>query len=159
MKSHSHNYASSSHSHNYASSNHTHANSGGFVALSHGNKTWYATNENWNSTTYFYPFYRSNSGSTYYGGRVDNLGKIEFRNGTNFYLKVGRTGTLIGATSNSHPHFPVVVLQVWDTDYYPSTSNGTNVQRFYGSVIWSANSKSWTEYDPGLYWYFRGAGR
>ena len=160
VPSHTHNYASSSHSHNYAASNHTHSGSGGFVSLSHGNKAYYATNENWNSTTYYFPFYRGSSGSTYYGGRMDQLGKIEFKNGTNFYQKVGKTGTLIGATSNSHPHFPSVVLQVWETDSYSSTSNGTNVQRFYGTCIWSRYSKNWSELsDDGLYWYWRGSAK
>jgi hypothetical protein len=156
---HTHSYAPSSHTHNYASSNHTHSDLGGFVSLSHGKKTWFATNENWNSTTYFFPYYRSSSGSTYYGGRVDQLGMVEFKNGTNFYQKIGKTGTLIGATSSGHPHFPVVVFQVWESDSYSSTSNGTNVQRFYGSVIWARNSQNWNDYDPGIYWYFRGAGR
>jgi hypothetical protein len=156
---HTHSYAPSSHTHNYASSNHTHSDLGGFVSLSHGKKTWFATNENWNSTTYFFPYYRTSSGGTSYGGRVDQLGMVEFKNGTNFYQKIGKTGTLIGATSSGHPHFPVVVFQVWESDSYSSTSNGTNVQRFYGSVIWARNSQNWNDYDPGIYWYFRGAGR
>jgi hypothetical protein len=160
-KGHTHSgYSSTGHTHSgYASSNHTHSDLGGFVSLSHGPKTWYATNPNWNNNVYFFPFYRTGSGGTSYGGRVDNLGMIDFRKDTGFYRKVGKTGTLIGSTSNS-PHFPVVVFQVWETNDYSSLSTGgTDVQRFYGSVIWARNSQSWEDYDPGIYWYFRGAAR
>lgn len=153
----------------YALKNHTHsvgAHSHNYeqIAISHGQKAYYGSNINWNNSMYMFPFERrGSSGSLYQGGLIENMGKIQFKNGTNFYAKIGKSGTLIGTTGESSAnHGTFIVMNVWESTYQSSHSQqGTKIQTIYGTTIWvqdSAKGRNWDQTD-GLYWWYRGAGR
>ncbi len=148
----------------YALKGHTHDTSGGFINLTHGRETFFATNESWDNARYHFCYARGNSGGFSYGGNVDKTSKVEFKNGTNFYGKTGQTGTLI-ASANASIHQPYLVLQVFYTVQYSKTNTGgTNVQRFEGTPIYSRSNIDWTNTVTGtndlfLTWYWRGSAR
>jgi len=153
-------YASKSHTHSVASHSHPYEQ----IALSHGEKTYFGRNVNWNNSMYFFPYERRGSnGSLYQGGRIEDMGELQFKNGTNFYAKIGKSGTLIGTTGSSSPnHGTFIVMSVWESTYQSSHSQqGKNIQTFYGTTIWvqdSAKGRNWNDSDS-LYWWYRGAGR
>ena len=148
-----HTHSVGAHSHNYEQ-----------IAISHGQRTYYGSNINWNNAMYMFPFERrGSSGSLYQGGRIEHMGKIQFKNGSNFYAKIGKSGTLIGTTGESSANYGTfIVMSVWDSTYQSSHSQqGTKIQTIYGSTIWcqdSAKGRNWNDQDT-LYWWYRGAGR
>ena len=152
-------YALKDHTHSVGSHSHPYEQ----IAISHGQKTYYGSNINWNNAMYMFPFERrGSSGSLYQGGRIENMGKLLIKQG-NFYAKIGKSGTLIGTTGESSAnHGTFIVMSVWDSSYQSSHSQqGTRLQTFYGTTIWvqdSAKGRNWTDSDS-LYWWYRGAGR
>ncbi len=159
--SHTHSYAPTIHTHEYSPTGHTHLGGDGWIAVSHGRETHFATNENWNNNVYHFCYARSNSGGFSYGGNVDKTSKVEFKNGTNFFMKPGQMGTLIASTSGNI-HQPYLIIQVFYTVAYSKTNTGgTNVQRFEGVPIYSRSNVDWTNTVTGsndvfLTWYWRG---
>jgi len=89
------------------------------------------------------------------------MGKLVLKD-SDFYAKIGKSGTLIGTTSSSSAnHGTFIVMSVWDSTYESSNSNGKRIQTFYGTTIWtqdSARVRNWNDSDS-LYWWYRGAGR
>ena len=147
----------------YALKGHTHNTGGDFISASHGDSTFFATNENWNNKVYHFPYARgSNTGALSYGGNVDRLGRVMFKNGTEFYGKVGQTGTLIASTTDGVDN-PFVVLQVFHTEHMERGGNGVpsgdNIQLFEGFVIYSRSNFHWDNVDQPLYWFWRGSAR
>ena len=157
---HEHPYAAADHTHSVASHSHPYEQ----IALSHGEKTYFGRNVNWNNSMYFFPQERrDDTGSYTYAGKIEKTGKVQFKNGTNFYAKIGKSGTLVGTTgSSSVNHGTFIVISVWDSTYQSSHSQeGKNIQTFYGTTIWtqsSAKGRDWADSDA-LYWWYRGAGR
>ena len=141
----------------YALKNHTHTGgSGSFISVAHGKETSFATNENWNNNVYHFAYSKSSNGGFYYGGNVQNTGKVEFKNGTGLYGKPGQSGVLIASDTGSFKQ-PFLVIQVFYTVQYSQTNTGgTNVQRFEGVPIYSRSTVDWTNVSKPLTWTWRG---
>ena len=144
----------------YALKNHTHTGgSGSFISVAHGKETFFATNENWDNSVYHFAYSKSSNGGFYYGGNVQNTGKVEFKNGTNLYGKTGQSGVLIASDTGSFKQ-PFLVIQVFYTVQYSKTNTGgTNVQRFEGVPIYSRSTVDWTNVSKPLTWHWRGDSR
>ena len=151
-------YALKSHTHSVSSHSHPYEQ----IAIRNTEKNYYGSNTNWGNSLYFFPYARSgSSGSLSHGGRIENMGKLVLKE-SDFYAKIGKSGTLIGTTgSSSANHGTFIVMSVWDSTYESSNSNGKRIQTFYGTTIWtqdSARVRNWNDSDS-LYWWYRGAGR
>ena len=151
-------YASKSHTHSVSSHSHPYEQ----IAIRNTERNYYGSNTNWSNSLYFFPYARSgSSGSLSHGGRIENMGKLVLKD-SDFYAKIGKSGTLIGTTSSSSAnHGTFIVMSVWDSTYESSNSNGKRIQTFYGTTIWtqdSARVRNWNDSDS-LYWWYRGAGR
>ena len=163
VPSHNHDYASSIHTHDYASVGHSHTGLQ-TITTSHGKSTFFGTNENWNNDVYHFCYARSNSGGLSFGGNVDKTARVMFKK-TDFFGKIGKTGTLIASTKDD-VHNPYVVMQIFHTEHMVKGGNGIeapsgdNIQIFEGSVIYARTTIHWTNVAPQeLFWYWVGDGR